>query len=491
MNCKEAAECVSALFDSHQISREVAAHLADCPECRAQLNEYAEMGAELRDMAGAVAPQAVPEGRWRLAESAAAKHWLRKWRGTMRIPRFAFALMLIAIFALSGGLALVKARAGGDGPILWLTFRVPPKGQVMHLSGKTDHESEIGSFGVLGLPGHIWTSVRFIKREGQRVELSIKTVYHDPGLRHPHGETADEALKDIPSQDYWLDPDKAVKVQVAGLGTMEVSGEFSAAPETGTAKWFGYEVLGRDGKMIVGGAVPPNGEGNPYYDGEAGMSYTDGTVWFHVRMVARIGEAEKIGVRALWHVRGDQYGDKFFETLQNMPEHEFLYSPGQELKVPVEGYGNLEIKGQFTSGLPGAIARGMYPEWGKFRIDPPVLLVRENELLSKYISGGGELSLGGSYFAYGQQDRGWYLFSTKPIEGAVEGTLTMNDIEFTLDGKQYSLFTGDPIVFGKIDIWVKHYASIRDADPTSSGDGWQGNVPRLAFGELRSLATEK
>lgn len=226
MNCKEAAECVSALFDSHQISREVAAHLADCHECRVRLNEYAEMGAELRDMGSAAAPRAVPEGRWRLAEPAAANNWLRKWRGTMRIPRFAFALMMISIFALSGGLALVKARPGGDGPWLLLTFRVPPTGRIMNLSTKTDHEAEIGGFGVLGLPGHIWASARFIRREGQRVELSIKTVYHNPGSPETNGETLDEALKDVPGQDYWLDPDKELGVQVAGLGTMEVSGQF-------------------------------------------------------------------------------------------------------------------------------------------------------------------------------------------------------------------------------------------------------------------------
>lgn len=488
MNCTQAAECVSALFDSQLISREVAAHLSDCPECRVRLNEYAEMGADLREVASTAVPQAIPEGRWRLAEPVAANHWLKKWRGTMRIPRFAFALMLIVIFALSGGLVLVKARPGGSGAWLLLTFKVPPTGQIMHLSTKTDHEAEIGGFGVLGLPGHVWTSVRFMKREGQRVELSIKTVYHDLGLGEPNGETSEQALKDIPAQEYWLDPDKALGVKVAGLGTMEVSGEFQAAPETATANWFGYEVLGRDGRMIQSGAVPPNGEGNSYYDAGAGMTYPDGMVCFQLHMLERVGEAERIGVRALWAPKGDNRG--FCVGLENNL-HVFLYSPGEELKIPVEGYGNLEIKGQFTSTLPETVRRGMYPEYGKFRIDPPVLLLRGNELLGKFISGGGELSLAGSYFAYGQQDQGWYLFSTKPLEGAVEGTLTMNGIEFKLDGKRYSLFTSDPIVFGKINIWVKHYASIQDADPTSPGDGWQGNEPRLAFGELQNLISEK
>jgi len=368
MNCVEAAECVSALFDGEPISQEAAAHLSDCEECRALLNEYAEMGAEVRRMASAAVPQTISEGRWRLAEPAAASKWLTKWRGTMRIPRFAFALMLVALLALSlsAGLFLTRAKE--------------------------------------------------------------------------------------------------------------------------TYRWFQYEVRGRDGKWIVRGAVPPNGEGNPYYDGCAGMTYPDGIVWFRVRMMERVGDAERIGVRAWWAPKGE---NQTGERQDSMPEREFLYSPSKDLKILVEGYGNLEIKGQFKPTLPETVGRGMYPEWGKFRIDPPVLLVHDKELLGKYISGGGELLLGGSYFAYGQQDQGWFVFSSKPIVGAVEGTLTMNQIEFTLDGKQYSLFTRDPIVCGRSNIWVKHYASIRDADPTSPGDGWQGNEPRLAFGELENLAVEK
>ena len=113
MNCIEAAECLSALFDREPISSEAAVHLADCKECRAQLNEYAEMSAELRRVASGFVLQAVPERQWKLAEAAAATNWLRKWRRTMRIPRFAFRLTLILIFVLSGSLAPVKARPMG------------------------------------------------------------------------------------------------------------------------------------------------------------------------------------------------------------------------------------------------------------------------------------------------------------------------------------------------------------------------------------------
>lgn len=370
MNCIEVAEYVSALFDGEPISREAAVHLSDCAECRGRLNRYAEIGAELRRMASAGAPQTIPEGRWKLAEPPAANDWLRKWRGTMRIPRFAFALMLFALLALSMSMGLFLTRA----------------------------------------------------KE--------------------------------------------------------------------TARWFQYELLGRDGKMIMSGTAPTNPGGNRYYDPDGGMGYEDGTVWLHVRILEQAGEAEKIGVRAMWVPLGDHFGDAS-ERLRDMPEREFLYSPGEDLRIPVDGYGNLEIKGHFESTLPENVRMGLYPEDGRFRIDPPVVLVREKEMLMKGKMGGGQLWFDKSYFAYGAQDEGWYLFSAKPLPGAVEGTLTMNQIEFTLHGKQYFLFTGDPILFGQVKIWVKHYASIRDADQTSPGDGWQGNIPRLAFGQLENLSAEK
>jgi hypothetical protein len=256
-----------------------------------------------------------------------------------------------------------------------------------------------------------------------------------------------------------------------------------------TDRWFQFELRGRDGKSIVTATVPTNPKGNPYYDVEAGMPYADGMVVFHVRVLEQIGETEKIAARSLWVPRGDRSGDRF-ERVRNMPEREFLCSPGKDLKIPVDGYGNLEIKGHFESTLPENVRMGLYPEDGFFRISPPVVLVRGKEMLMKGDMGGGQVSMDKSYFAYGDQDEGWYLFSAKPIAGAAEGTLAMSQIEFKLDGKQYFLFAGDPIKFGSVRIWVKHYASIRDADP-SSPPGADQNIPQLVFGKLENLAVEK
>lgn len=149
----------------------------------------------------------------------------------MRIPRFAFALMLIAIFGLSGGLALVKARPGGNGPVLLLTMKISTKGAgagiVQHCrfrTNSTDMEKEWCSSGTdIGVHGYVRIFARYIKREADRVLLAIKTKYSaEPTL----ADRSSDVLEGLSEEEYWLDSDRVLEVPVAGLGTMEISGEF-------------------------------------------------------------------------------------------------------------------------------------------------------------------------------------------------------------------------------------------------------------------------
>ena len=368
MNCEQAAEFVSALFDGGRIPREAAEHIGGCSLCRARMQDYAVMGAELRREASLSALEKsngeLIRAIWKETERARPP-WYANWRTTMRIPRFAFGLMVILLLALSTGLILTRAK------------------------------------------------------------------------------TRD--------------------------------------------RWFQYKLSGRDGKSIVTATVPTNPNGDPYYDVEAGMSYAEGTVWFLIRVLEQAGESEKIAARTLWIQRGDHSGDAV-ERLRQMPEREFVCSPGKVLRIPVEGYGDLELDGQLKAILPENVRSGLYPEDDKLRFIPPVVLIRENQVLSKADNGGGELMLADSYFAFGTHD-GWYVFSANPIEGAAEGTITMNQIEFTMGGKKHFLLAGQPITFGSVKVWVRRFQSIGEADPSS---GW-ANLPEksqageLAFGKLKNL----
>lgn len=347
MNCTQAAECVSALFDGQPISREAAAHLSDCERCRARLNDYAEMGAELRDVAGASWPWAVPQGQWKWAEPAAATNWLRKWRGTMRIPKFAFAFMVIVILALTGGLTLVKARSGGNGPVLVLRAMIPGKGLVGTCTGRVSPEQDMCSFGMMRLPGMLTASLRFFSREGDRVQIGIRAKYEPPDKKP--APDYDEELKDVPLERYWLDADKPLSVPIAGLGNMEIFAEF------------------RDHE-------PP---------------------------------------------------------------------------------------------LPSADAT-LDPEPNELRIWSPVM-IRDSRVLADFSNmflGSSNQDSDSAGVLYVPKE-GRFIFALRPFEGAIEGDIQSNRIQFAENGHSYLLVTGGPVARANYEhVWVLHQPEWRPTDPS-------------------------
>ena len=348
MNCEKAAESISALCDGERIPREVAEHLGACEECRARLNEYLQMSAELKRMAIIAAPQRLREVYWGPQETIKSSWW-QMWRESMRIPRFAFGLMLVAIASLGAGIAIVRANNSER----WFQFEV----------------------------------------------------------RTRHGGTA-------------------------------LRGLTSAEPKE------------------------PEPNGGPVVTHEAG-----GTLAFTVRVLAGTGGSEKLGVRAIWLPRdADQSGIE--ERVPAAPEKDFWVIPGQKLSVPVNDYGEIEITGRLLDKLPddqNPSEMRLYPKEGQFRLISPQVLLVDGHLLSKG-GGNGYNFTKDSFFAYYAPHDGWYVFAFKAFPGATEGKINANEVEFTLDGRNYTLLAAAPIVDTSVTrIWVQHHAGARlvDSQPVS------------------------
>jgi len=370
MNCSEAAEYVSALFDGKPLSHDAAAHLSDCEECRARLNDYAEIAAELRDLANASSPQVIPEGQWRLAEPAPATNWLRKWRGTMRIPRFAFAVMLIAIVSLAAGIAIVRANE----PHQWFRFQV----------------------------------------------------------RTPGGDTVESGLVD-------------------------------ANPK---------------------GNIPDPG---PVFS----LNTPAGVLVNIVRVLDAKGGAEKLGVRALW-LPASVTRSEANKQVQGAPETEIWMVPGQELKFPVAGYGDLTISGQLLDKLPDESnpeEQKLYPKRGRFRLISPQILLQDGQLICSGGGDGRDLTMDGSYFAYFVPRDGWYLVAFRDFPGAHEGVINDNRVEFKLGGKSYELIAAAPIVAsGNTKIWARHIAGNALVQGTPFGSTGEDSPSVMAFGDYKTLS---
>jgi hypothetical protein len=231
MNCEQAAEFVSALFDGEQIPREAAEHIGSCLSCRSHLQEYALVGAELRRAGSISFVKTIPEGRWTTSRPNVTS-WLTKWRETMRIPRFAFALMLAAILALSGGLALVRARDGRSESVV-LTMKVPPNGQESRCLMRTDAKDRTCYMGVDAIPGAvipgtIVASMRFVERDGQRAQIGIRAKFYAPGTPVPQRRRGViDLVAELPEKTIWLEVGEPTKFSVSGLGDVELTAEFT------------------------------------------------------------------------------------------------------------------------------------------------------------------------------------------------------------------------------------------------------------------------
>jgi hypothetical protein len=218
MNCDEAAESVFALSDGETISREAAKHIGECAACRARLLEYAEIGAELRRLSSLQLTEEEKAPRWQKTQSV-TPNWWRKGSSTVRIPTFAFAMMLVAIIALASSLMIVKVRAHSHGEMLMLTGETA-SGRTVRCALSFDDKkldscaSEEIVTGVREL-----YEFRIISRNEDGIEL---------GVRAKRGSDVPSPVNDVdqlPETRYRFQPGEKLHVDVQGSAPMVVSGE--------------------------------------------------------------------------------------------------------------------------------------------------------------------------------------------------------------------------------------------------------------------------
>jgi hypothetical protein len=222
MTCNDATEFVSALCDGETIPREAAEHIGDCKACQAVLTEYLEIGAELRRVASLAAPEALRPLILEKKHGTMRAIWRKGWE-TMRIPRFAFATLLVGIVALSLSLALAKVHAHSEGNVLMLTV-APNHGPSLRcpLSTVDKKNSECGWGEGVG-SGYLNYSIRLLSKEDDRVRLGVRAEF-DP--REDHVSSA--VSKDLPEKQYLFEPGETMQIDVAGFGPLAVTGEWMA-----------------------------------------------------------------------------------------------------------------------------------------------------------------------------------------------------------------------------------------------------------------------
>lgn len=232
MKCNEAGEFVSALCDGETISRTAAEHIGTCRACQSQLKEYIRIGAELRYLASLELPEEAKPLVWEKRHRALSTLWQKGWE-TMRIPRLAFALMLVGILGLGSALAIIGVSAGGKETALMLNITsVHGTSSQCVLSTEDKRYSACAGLSIVEGPGEVQSGVlshefRFISKDGRRIRLGVRVKFDkfdpDPGAKHP---SALLDIKNLPEKQYWFEPGETLQAGVEGFGTIEVTGEW-------------------------------------------------------------------------------------------------------------------------------------------------------------------------------------------------------------------------------------------------------------------------
>jgi hypothetical protein len=225
MRCDEAAEFVSALCDGEMIPRTAAEHVSGCATCQARLKEYMQMGAELRVMASLAIEEAVSPRIWSSPQSRFAVWWQKGW-GTMRIPRFAFAILIAAIVALGSTLAVVRVRAHSDGAVVVLKIAQPDGTSTgCPLSTIDKNQASCALLGLVMNGKMVGLKIDLVGREDNRVELAVRTKLFGPLRSGTFTLSLSDMQSESPKQIFF-EPGQTLKLDVAGAGTLTVTGEW-------------------------------------------------------------------------------------------------------------------------------------------------------------------------------------------------------------------------------------------------------------------------
>lgn len=209
MRCDKAQEFVSAVFDGEAVPHEAAEHLAACVACQQLLESYAAIGTELRRFGSAQLSDPVPERTWVQPRRTVTGWWEKGWQ-VMRVPRIAFASMVVLLVMLGSRLALVEVRAHEDGTVLLLKLTLADGRDVTCSLSATDkrYQECSGIAGVNG--GELGYFIQFVKKDGDRALVSVRSRMGE--TESPDAKQAET----MPETQLWVGTGQAAETSLGG-----------------------------------------------------------------------------------------------------------------------------------------------------------------------------------------------------------------------------------------------------------------------------------
>lgn len=182
---------------------------------------------------------------------------------------------------------------------------------------------------------------------------------------------------------------------------------------------------------------------------------TSGRFLWQLKLLSKDGDQATLGVRSRYIPQGEAP-----VSINELSQQQFMFTPGQTLRVDVDGLGTIDITGQWIDHIPAipsgrvGVDQELDPGPGEMRLFSPLLL-RENLVIGDF-NGGRTTNAGGGWaldiFLKGV---GRFIIAPTPLPNAVQAAVDFNRISFTIDGKAYVLVNGAPIMRGRT-AWVRY-----------------------------------
>ncbi len=154
----------------------------------------------------------------------------------MRIPKFAFALLVVSIVLLGSGLAVVRARQRTQGTVLMLTIK-SDRGETTRCALPTEygnlggcffmHLVNVGGTNSSASFGQLNSAFRVIENDGNRFQIGARLEFVSKSKVGSEStyKFSPSVLDNVPEKTYWFEPGDKLEINVPGMGTVEVTGK--------------------------------------------------------------------------------------------------------------------------------------------------------------------------------------------------------------------------------------------------------------------------
>lgn len=229
MGCDEAAEFVSALCDGETIPPWAAEHVGACANCQQKLQDYLAIGVELRREASIAIAEKMEPPAWHGRRQAITAFWQKGWEA-MRIPRFAFALLVTGIVVLGSTLAIQKVGARSTGNVAFLKLDFG-SGQTVSCALAVGNPALSSCTGVAGIDKRAFSyKIDILDRDQNRIEIGVRSKIYPPNAEatvNAPGAAASVAEVNLqPQQQVWFEPGETEKIATDEGTTITVTGEW-------------------------------------------------------------------------------------------------------------------------------------------------------------------------------------------------------------------------------------------------------------------------